>query len=85
MSTTKSTSGDRVISVTSIASAPPKLVTSKGRIPVVAFALVTTSSSIGLGTMQEQRIIPITESDIGWNLLGKEVDDIDGGVETDYE
>ncbi|MFC7433143.1 hypothetical protein ACFQNJ_01310 [Hydrogenophaga bisanensis] len=85
MSTPKSTSGDYVISVTSITSAPPKLVTFKDRRPVVALALVTTSSSISFGGMQQQKIIPITETEIGWDLLGKEFDEVEDGVQFDDE
>lgn len=72
--------GAYVIDVLSITAAPPALVTEdKGR-RVVALALVVVSPAVAKGSMQEKRVIPLTEDLIGTELLGLEVDAVCDGV-----
>lgn len=70
-----------IVNVLSITAASPGLVLTEGGSRVVALALVAVTSSVMPGSMQEQRIIPLTELDFGYDLLGREVTDKNSMVE----
>ena len=72
--------GAYVVDVLSITAAPLALVTEDKGQRVGALALVVVSPAVAKGSMQEKRVIPLTEDLIGTELLGLEVDAVCDGV-----